>query len=404
VVLIITAIVHDSNKVVIKVRIDDVNREASEIAEILIAGSDTAVVKLGSQQYDVVPEQMRTGRCWLKTVPGTPDGAQLDNLPAAPITMAVFGDSIAWGLGLKKEHKASQLLADKISGWNHPVTVRVLNLANAGGVIGTDATKFPRHKTELDAADENKTGEVSNTNISVFTQLAGFANLQPPVPPESIDFVYLCAGANDVQLGNILVFRDNVRHIRALVDEMMDAPLAALIEAMLATFPNARILVAGYYPIITKQSNPQNLAELLLALYYLTRSRAHSDSPFGGLRKQNMVDNCQAFADRSNEVIGNVTDAANAARPNRERVFFAPLDFSPGHALFAPGRTTRLWKLNYRGKTTDEMVEDRTSLCKGAYKGNKHPHVDAQLCDHASVGHPDKKGAELYCAALSKAF
>ncbi len=207
-----------------------------------------------------------------------------------------------------------------------------------------------------------------------------------------------------MQLGNILVFRKNVRHIRALVDEMMDAPLAALIDTMLATFANARILVAGYYPIITKQSNPQNLDELFLALYYLTRSRAHSDSPFGGLRKQNMVDNCQAFADRSNEVIGNVVNAANAARPNRERVFFAPLGFSPGHALFGPGRTTRLWKLNWKGETTDEMVDDRTPLCKEGFKKNKHPKVTAQMCNWASVGHPDTKGAELYCAALSKAF
>jgi lysophospholipase L1-like esterase len=396
----ITAVTHDREGRIIKVRINDINREAAEITDLLLARSprQTAVIQSGGVSVAVIAIDSAVLGRFMKTY-GSRDGGpdtRLDSQPAAPMNLVTFGDSVAWGLGLKRQNKYAALVAGTLSASNRGAPVMTLNLANSGAKIGRRVAGGSGFTVSLDTKGDNKVGEVANTAITVHQQIDAFIALLQPAPA-SVDFILLTAGCNDIGLETILSFLKTDAEITAAVRGPLSTNMTALLRRMLSTFPNARIFVTGYYPIVTATSQPHNWIELGLAIQYLTKSTPSPAAVTSGVALANLIRNCKSFADEYELALNTIVDGINATTPHRERLFFSRPEFAPRHTLFGLPRRSRLWRLKGTGFVTDETAHVRGPLCDDAYGPGSG---DSQACRGSSVGHPNVKGAKAYFRAI----
>ena len=174
---------------------------------------------------------------------------------AEPYRMVVIGDSIAWGNGLAKEDKAWWIVADAISSRTQlPVDIQVL------AYTGAKIVRDEEGPCEDRSIGKNETGEVPSFEPSIMEQVALIDE------PDQQDLVLVTGCINDVGIKNIIdpstdetqlpEFEDVVR--TACYDNML-----LLLQNLKQTTPNARIILSGYYPILSDQSfGPANVAFL----------------------------------------------------------------------------------------------------------------------------------------------
>jgi lysophospholipase L1-like esterase len=400
--LLITAIVQDRLGRIIKVAVDGVNREAIEIWNIVFSGADTASATCGSDTVPVEAVLTATGLKFLRAAGSSGGSCPLESLPPAPMQMLVFGDSIAWGQGLRLGSKFSTLVGARLQANNRGAPLTITNFANSGAIIGNAPASGTSSgfTITLDSAGENTLGEVPDSTTTVHAQIDAF--LATGVDPATIDFILLSAGINDIPLSNILTYLNRSPAITSIVTTgVFFRRMPALLSRMLAVFPNARIIVTTYYPVITASSKPHNLAELGLVIDYLTFkiNRPSPGTVFSGTARTNIIGNCATFVTTHLATLTAIVNTINAATPSPfgPRIFIATPAFIPNHALFGPPRVTQLFRLNAVGVSNDPMTAARRPLCNAAYPG---PGGDNLACLGASVGHPNVKGALAYSRAI----
>jgi hypothetical protein len=116
-------------------------------------------------------------------------------------------------------------------------------------------------------------------------------------------------------------------------------------------------------------------------------------------------------------------DQELAARGSRQRVLFAEVGFLPDQSFAAP--QSRLWGFDASTirkllviltlgrvtlKTNDEQRNQRNASCKETFKpsaGETKQQKEARenrimLCRLAAIGHPNRKGAQMYADAIGK--
>lgn len=350
----------------------------------------------------------RSVACWLQR-------AEDDLAGTSPYHMAIFGDSIAWGQGLRDEQKYSTLvqnwLAQRLSGQN----VVKWTFAHSGAVIGPDAHDNLRPVAgEVPVPYPSVLAQLSNSTSYLAHHPATDADHAAPVSPENISLVLVNGGINDVNVRDILTvdptITDKERWIRGLarhrcVERMRDQ----LLPRLLSTFPNAQVIVTGYYAIVSPDTRLGDLEKLLdeLGLLGELGSLGVTD-----LVRNNLASQCAAFADETAaglsevvpraqplQVVASAATSSTVRRPDAPAV--AALQGQgqpqpPGRAHFVDFRMatdeafgashTKLWGL----PASDPLAAEREQECNvlGAS-------VDHLTCIEASAGHPNVDGARL---------
>jgi hypothetical protein len=184
--------------------------------------------------------------------------------------------------------------------------------------------------------------------------------------------------------------------------------MRSLLPRVLTAFPNAKVVVTNYYQVVSEQSDPVYLWELLrvwdiigptlqvsqawLMKKLAAQSFAFHDELTRGLRA--VVPNARPL-----EVIaraagakvvqsgGSQRDAGGLAAPER-RAALAEIPFGPQHSYAAPD--TRLFYLN----EGDPAASVRRQECMDLY-GFLQPN-----CTLAAGGHPNLEGAAVYADAI----
>jgi len=259
------------------------------------------------------------------------------------VVMVVFGDSIQWGQGLRDDLKFHYMVEQHV-GNNGSVGVYKTVHAHSGATIGV--------------GDNNQeapvNGEVPTSYPTILQQVDLYAG-----DPALVDLVLIDGGINDVGVEEI-VSPIATSDLASLAQAHCYSDMKFLLDRVARRFPNSKVIVTGYYPIVSDDSDLTALILLLAGLGMLVGGLA--GGPVGGLagaivggavsaaQKDVMVSRCRTFADEANQKLEQaVADvkAANAAQSLNQQLFFAKPEYKKSNAIFAPD--SWLWGIENGG-------------------------------------------------------
>jgi lysophospholipase L1-like esterase len=301
---------------------------------------------------------------------------------AKAVRVAAIGDSIVWGQGNREDRKFVTLVATALQ--QAGADVSYVSLAHSGAVV------VP---TRTDAAPA-VWGEVPEAAPSIFAQLRSIP------APDKVEVLILNGGINDVSPFGVVVANpfdgDGVADLSAHVARVFGGPVHQLVDEAVSTCRNAQVIVCGYYPIISEQTDLRALVRLMKHLprpagvfNFLDVTAEHLvDDVLAvaiAVERRRMIEQSQAFASVSRDLLA----AAAAAHPGR--AFFADPAFGPENAFAAP--QTWLWS-----GADDPLASERVRRYV--------EHLPQDPLDWpiftplASMCHPNEAGSARYAAAI----
>ena len=313
------------------------------------------------------------------------DGTASNEIPLVldTVRMLVLGDSIQWGQGLPDDQKFHALVQATVQAKPGNIGVYKEVLAHSGATIGVgDQTILPPIQ-----------GEVPTPYPTVWQQVDAVTD-----QPQMIDIVLVDGGLNDVMIARVVDPTVKPEELSALMEKHCHVGMRQLLEKITAKFPNAQIVVTGYYPIVSRVSNSKLLKPLLIAFgVKATALGGGKDAALSEALKSRVVANCRLFAAESTTKLQAAVDETNAALGGLPRVFFAVPGFTEKNSALAPD--SLLWGVTADSSPQDPVAANRLKLCKA----NK-ARSDQLWCSCASAGHPNARGAQEYARVITAAL
>jgi lysophospholipase L1-like esterase len=318
-------------------------------------------------------------------------------MPGTTFNILVLGDSAAWGQGLQPQDKFPSLVAAAIRAGNPTLTVRdPIIQAHSGAIIRDPNTDTP--------PTISLPKEVPTFYPTILDQCRMFTG---PPEPEEIDLILVNGGANDVGITTFLNPQTTPATISSLVTSRIYTNWKErLLPELLRTFDYAKIVVIGYYPIVSDLTGTDRLEWLCVGEFSWPRWLAVlAGSPFLDWMKQQVYENCRTFAWGARNCLLWAVEESSAAW-NRPIYFADPWiggGFNERHSIF----TADPWVFGLLGgiggfpNLIPEDTINRTDVCQQAFPSDA---VNRQLCILASAGHPNPRGARAYADAILAAL
>ena len=327
-----------------------------------------------------------------------------------PFYLLVVGDSVMWGEGLQTEHK----IWYRVKNWiteNSGRTVIERVEAHSGAVIEDNDT------TGVAAVAD---GEVSLGSPTISSQVD--AALRFYNDGSKVDLVLVNGCANDIEAQNLLNPSITTAEIRRMTETKCGAPVERLLRKITSSFPNADVIITGYYPFFSEKTRDDVFMKAMARRF----AKGDPDAPRTDSRSslERLTANSKEWYEASNKSIADAVAKVNISLDSggsNPRVVFAEIHFLPEHSYGA--RETQLWGLDHSrfkrllvfgslGKvqleTNDERRKERSVICDELYKRQANETSDEErdrkkqrlTCRYAALGHPNQDGAQLYAEAI----
>lgn len=343
--------------------------------------------------------------------------------------MLSVGDSLMWGQGLLPEHRFREIVRARL-GDDAGVPVVELSMARSGAKV------HPLNSPGTDDADDFVSDSLDNPPVAALYAAGNFAREVPNRAPTTfqqlvdaqrvleddsggdpaeIRFILLDGGINDVGIFGILAplaaiedgyvlstwnawLRDQARIIE---DEM-----AITLRTALDLYPNATVVVNGYFPIFSYHSVGNIVRMQSVGLLHGLANLVLA-TPFG---LDALATASATWQAASNKHLRRAIGAVRRERPGRT-VLFARSNIEGAHCLFAPlswlwgydaipddvPQSVDHWAQWLAGATPeDEVIPQRIARCRELVTD---PTV-AVPCRLASIGHPNLAGAQDYAQSI----
>jgi hypothetical protein len=338
--------------------------------------------------------------------------------------MLVIGDSILWGQGLKQERKAWW----RVKCWLEEKTGREVKedvRAHSGALLEAPPNASSRFKST-----DSEVNQPLPTVKQQFDEALRFYGEDR----SKVDLILVDGCINDVGVSNLLNAAASLESLRPRIDAHCGGGMTALLRHIVDGFPNAQVLVTGYYRSISSQTDDNAFLRLLV------KKLAHNEPGAKESKvrvltypemRQRLIATAEEWYRLSTANLANAVSKVNNELNERSlpaRVTFVEINFWPEHAFAAPH--TLLWNFklgstNLSGfrqiivalsfgsaafKPNDETREERGKACKESFKklkgiketkAEKEFREDSYLtCRYASLGHPNQMGALVYAEAI----
>ena len=338
---------------------------------------------------------------------------------ADPLHMLVLGDSIMWGQGLKQERKFWW----RVKCWLEDKTGRAVVekvVAHSGAHLDNPATTPPRFTSN--------DGEVNLPFPTVNQQLDHVLDFYGKERAK-VELILVDGCINDVDVSTLLDATASPESLRERISAPCLSGMHALLRRITSSFPNAQVMVTGYYRIVSAETDDNVFLRQLVKKINSTKPEARQ------MTDRQMRDRLITLSEVWYKVsTANLEDAVNrvnaelAATGLPPRVTFVEIEFSPEHSFAAAN--TLLWNFvfastNLSGirkvivalsfgtaayKPNDDVRESRVRSCNETFKkpkGIKETKEEKRtredhllICRYASLGHPNQMGALIYSQAI----
>ncbi len=288
-------------------------------------------------------------------------------------SLLVIGDSVVWGQGLADGHKTATILARHLG-------AERTTLAHAGAKIGIRDS----YSVTMPSA------EVPCFFPTILQQLQGFTG-----DAAEVRWVLMNGGINDVEIQRVFNPMTPQFELDLHTRNYCGRDLLTLLQQVAVKFPNALVLVLGYYPGLSHQSRPQGI-ELLFSLVHGVRFEPLFDPD---AFRNEIVEHCLRFWKLSTGLMRAAVEQVNRAA-GATRAIFVDSGMDESNAAYAP--QSLLWELdlNDPGKAPDEVAAERLAASEQVSAGL----FQWQQCFLSSAGHPNRAGAALMAEQCIKAL
>ncbi|HJU90743.1 MAG TPA: hypothetical protein VJ672_15240 [Gemmatimonadaceae bacterium] len=298
----------------------------------------------------------------------TPAATSID-----PFRIAIMGDSVMWGQGLREENKIHSKLISQLNVRLNARPIEKQFSAHSGAIIGIKELV----SNSADWAARNVNGEVPSKYPTIAWQAQNqIAN------PELVDLVVMDGGINDVTVGRIITmdYTQSLDGLRLWTRDACGGQMEQLLaDIVLPRFPKATVVVTNYFPIVTHESDPLQV-QSLVAMYFSLLTLVLTLEA-----RRKVADQAIAFHTESTMALRSAVGRANQ-RHNTQRVLFVESGFGSANAI---GGT---YPYLYKPGELDEVTAARAAECD---KVTTDP-----LCKLAAMGHPNAAGASMYATRI----
>jgi len=323
-----------------------------------------------------------------------------------------------WGQGLKEDEKFSSRVKCWLQGkTNREVKVHVE--AHSGAVLSGASSAQPDFTTV--------SGEVNLTTPTINQQLDHALQFYKETRT-SPSLILMNGCINDVGVKNLLAASTTLDDLRAQVRTNCGEGMHALLQRVRNSFPNAQVVVTGYYPIVSTQTADNAFLRLLVK--ELNNQRPEARHMTDKEMRQRLIAISDEWYQTSTASLAGAVMRTNASAGPEPfpRVSFVEIQFGPEHVFAAPD--TLLWNFMFAStnvsgftkiivllsfgtaayKPNDHVREIRVKSCEEVFKKptgikeekkQKAAREDLFLiCRYASLGHPNQMGALVYTEAI----
>jgi lysophospholipase L1-like esterase len=364
---------------------------------------------------------------------GVPAASETPAAAERSFNVLILGDSIAWGQGLKPEHRWRTLLVEHLATALKCSVREISSEVHSGAIIGIgDQNEIGRSDLYQPGAAEKSFlnlgpygGEIPSSTPTALAQLDALdAGADKDAP---IDLVVVSAGINDVRIARFIDPLAREKFVADLVDLHCHKHLAVLLDRIrtrcIERNPACRVAVLSYFRIISEQSlafpSVYDFVSAILAepphtqaeqrtkrvVQSLARAAEEVQAPpttaytsFAQLPEivKRMIAAAGRFYSESETAIAAAVDDANRAPFSNAFVHVTP-SIAPTQSLFvAPPNAPGLWEVRFDQRVlipTDEVAREREPLCLQLYPSAGEAE-SLNECRIASFGHPDASGAQ----------
>lgn len=303
--------------------------------------------------------------------------------------MLVLGDSILWGQGLHEHQKIHTLVTEYLI--KHGLNVQTIFQAHSGAIIGE-----PDQPTDKPAIF----GEVPVGEPTLFEQLQ--TALGDKQRDETINLVLISGGVNDVDTTRILNLAN--RQLAEQIEDAFHRKLKLFLERAYHCFPNAILIVSGYYQVFSDESEKSLAQNALQALGFNVPllPKAINDivvDVLGSVITDALIERCIYFRDTAHDTIRQViVELVDMMPEASERIFFADPKFGSANAIAAPDAFLFGINADLSPQDPPEIAAARAEACER--HADRLTIVERVAGPRASVAHPNPLGAQQYAQAI----
>jgi len=323
--------------------------------------------------------------------------------------MLVVGDSHISGQGLQEKNKFYYLVKEwlqrEVFGASRQVNLKVK--AHSG-------SRIELHKEELEAMlkagdDINKFyyPEANLSAPSIKTQI-DFARKEYE-RAESVNLVMLSGGITDILVANTVNPFLKEKKMRELIHKYCNEAMFGLLEHATDSFPNALVVVIGYFPIISTRSDVNKITRYLFktikfpAALQFTFTNGLSKQ-FMKILRQKMARRSRIWVAESNREMREAIGKINA-KFEKEKVIFIESPITE-ETCFGT-KNSLLWETDKKNLPNDERYNDRTIECPKVFAELKHHHygkMSVRMCELAAIGHPNVEGSKAFAEVIKNSL
>lgn len=316
------------------------------------------------------------------------------------IRMVVLGDSVEWGQGLEEHKKFHTLIAERVSTLARvPITKEIF--AHSGANIGWNDT----------GTGSTLHGEVPTSYPTIRQQLFS-------VPQShNVDLVLLDGCINDLDVRKILnPTSSNKATLQYNISTYCHGHMKELLRNAGQRFPFANIVVTGYFPILSTETDLTGVAAALIGfgvvaspafLSAIGLPAAVLSTPgalpalvaalvAAGVVKDDILDRAKTFHDESKKALRDAVTQIGIELGASHRFHFVDAGYGRANAMFTDEDHSWLYALTLPGLS----AEDAGTAQEQARR--RECTTDLFVCHRASLGHPNEKGARNYANEVNR--
>ncbi|HEX8737632.1 MAG TPA: hypothetical protein VF721_20030 [Pyrinomonadaceae bacterium] len=319
----------------------------------------------------------------------------------------VVGDSLVWGQGLREEekfyHLTKEWLRTEVFQNTRQIDLKVK--AHSGASINL-------RPFEADALEKAEIGETEFYHPEINLSFPSI-NAQIDVAkkeyknPASVDLIMLTGGITDIRLSVILnPLKDNDELRREIVKHCHEKMFEMLTRAAME-FPNALIVVVGYYPFLSKHTPARVMLNNILEIYEFPRPlKSAINNPLNrrllkSYRKK-MIERSQIWATDSTREFKKAVARLNT-ESGKQRAVFVESPIKEENSIAAP--KPMLYETGKKGRAQDALAEERLKVCDETIDELKKLtdlKFRARTCELATIGHPNPEGSKAIAEAIKE--
>lgn len=313
--------------------------------------------------------------------------------------MLVVGDSHIAGQGLKEKNKFYFLVKEWLEKELLGQPVRLNVKAHAGAKLDLTEEDL-KHMKEL-SLDVTET-HGTETNLSQPSAMAQIKAARKEYDdPGAVDLVMITGCITDVKTPNTINPFYSVAKLRKRIKNYCGETMHATLDLLAREFPNATIVVSGYYPILAGESDIKKMLAFFLEIIRCPKQLRFLFT--NGLSRQGlkmlrdgMVKRSRIWIDESNRAIRGAVDGVNSklAKP---RIVFVETPIKEENAFGS--RMPMVFEMNGRGRVNDETTDERAAICEQVFQDKRMRHygkLSSMMCVLSSIAHPNVLGSQAY--------